>query len=107
MNIFDTLRSIDYNIINEFKEKRENVLKVFSFQLAQGLGLLNDVEIYTKKEASEFLPSLKKYLYRVENSDISDLVKQVNIFLNYCENIIDIDKFIDLKGEKRISNKNR
>ena len=97
----DTLKNIDYNVIDNFKEKREDILKVFSFQLAQGLGLLLDIEIYTKKEASDNFPTLKKYLYREKESDITDLVNQLNIFLNYCKYLSEIDKYIDLKTEKR------
>lgn len=95
-----TIRLIDFNSILDFKDNKVDVIKVFAFQLAQILGLLENVEIYTKSEASSHFPKLKKYLYR-EPADLDDLLIYLNNFLDYCDTLKNVEDFIDLKTEKR------
>jgi hypothetical protein len=87
--------------------------KVFAFQLAQIMGLYDNVEIYTKSDASIKYPKLKKYLYREKNADMSDLIDMFEIFIQYCKsinveqyetfvNFVDYNMKIDIKNEKII-----
>ena len=49
---------------NVGKWKKEDLLKSMAFQLGQGIGLHQGVELYTKAEIAARLPKLQPYLYR-------------------------------------------
>jgi hypothetical protein len=83
------LKSIDLSSIKEYgcKGTKEDVIKVFAFQLCQRLALSNDVEIYTKKQAIEVFQSMEKYLYRKPNADLGELIFKYNRFVTNLENV--------------------
>jgi len=76
----EALEKINLNVTEYEKNSVIEVRKVFAFQLAQILGLLNGIEIYTKKDAVEAFPMLYEYLYRKECS-AKNLIIYYNIFL--------------------------
>jgi hypothetical protein len=77
-NIIDKvaiLSSLDFTRIKTFnKESPTEVYKFLCFQAAQYLGLLSNVEIYTKSQAAEFLGNeeIRKFLYR-QPADLDSL----------------------------------
>jgi hypothetical protein len=94
------------------KNQISEVRKVLAFQLAQVLGLLNDVEIYTKGDAAKHYPALRPYLYR-ENASPAALDNYLDVFIDHCvylnieeqngiTDFTDFDVKIDLKNEKVI-----
>lgn len=106
------LRSIDFENINDFGKNGtlKDIYKIFAFQLGQVLGLLQGVELYTKKDISNGYPQLEKYLYR-QQTDFFFLDNHLKIFLSYCESLEvkekdeicyfkDFNKSIDLRREK-------
>lgn len=69
------LSSLDFTRIKTFnKESPTEVYKFLCFQAAQYLGLLSNVEIYTKSQAAEFLRNeeIRKFLYR-QPADLDSL----------------------------------
>jgi len=107
------LSSIEWGSIQDFgpKGNREDIFKVFAFQLGQVLSLFNGVEVYTKKSAGREFPELIPFLYRMKNSDISVLVKYIQKFTDKIDSFhfeqqgqyvhfFDYDKTVDLKAEK-------
>jgi hypothetical protein len=110
----DTLRKIDFSSLSDFqKDSRENVLKVFAFQVGQLLGLFNNLELYTKSSTAATFPVLKPFLYREKNSDSHALQNMINrcideiskIKYEQYENYVyftDFDKKFDLAKEKYI-----
>lgn len=111
----EVLNSIDFYSIKSFGKSgsKEDVYKVFAFQLGQFFGLTKDEEYYTKSEVEQAYPRLGVYLYRKKDRDISLLVKFVNIFADFISSYeteeIDgityfkqFDKKIDLKTEKYV-----
>ena len=109
----NTIEKLDLNIIDFSKNDIVEIHKVFAFQLAQIMGLYENVEIYTKSDASIKYPKLKKYLYREKDADMSDLIDMFDIFIQYCKsinveqyetfvNFVDYNIKIDIKNEKII-----
>ena len=79
------LLEIDFSKIDDFgKEKPEEVYKFICFQVAQYLGLLEGVEIYTKSKAKNYLANadVSKFLYRIpaNKETLNYLVKMVAMF---------------------------
>lgn len=77
----EVLSSLDLSNVEYGKNSKSEVRKVFAFQLGQILGLFDNIELYTKSEVSDYLPELRKYLYR-EDCSSDDLVK---VYLNFLE----------------------
>lgn len=76
----EALNIIDITKLNPRNNKSlEDVYKTIAFQLAQGLGLYDGLEIYTKEDAIKYYPILKPYLLR-EKSDLGDLDKMKTKF---------------------------
>ncbi|MDF2533916.1 MAG: hypothetical protein K0R18_73 [Bacillales bacterium] len=108
------LDKIDFTSIDDYGKSgsKEDVLKVFAFQLGQVFGLIDDNnEYYTKSSIAKQYPLLHKYLYRQQDSDISDLANEIDIFyhlaasLNITEKdgivtFVDYDKSFDLVKEQ-------
>ena len=94
---------------------KEDILKLIAFQSGQCLGLINGDEYFTKKEISLAYPELSKFIFRIEDTDISILNTFVHNFVNVIKNIeyrnidnntvlfIKEDIIIELKTE-RINN---
>lgn len=106
------LKSIDFTKITDFGKSgsKEDIYKVFAFQLGQGLGLLEGLEFYTKSSVAKNYSQLTKYLYRETDVDTKDLIYFINLFIDEISkmDIIeteeyvyfkDYDKKIDLKRE--------
>lgn len=87
-NVADKLKAIleiDFSKIDDFgKEKAAEVHKFVCFQVAQYLGLLEGVEIYTKSQAKKYLANadVSKFLYRIpaNKETLNYLVKMVAMF---------------------------
>jgi hypothetical protein len=112
LSSFD-LNTIDFTNLGKAYNGRD-ILKVIAFQIGQGLGLLDGVELYTKSAVSEHYPLLSDYLYRKSVSQV-DLQNMLVTYLgrlrciNYidgCDNtvyFIDYNKCFEMKHEKSIS----
>lgn len=66
---------------------KEDILKLIAFQSGQCLGLINGDEYFTKKELSLAYPELSKFLFRIEDTDISILNVFVHNFVNVIKNM--------------------
>jgi hypothetical protein len=79
----NTLKSIKFDEIEDYGKSgtKEDVYKVFAFQLGQVLGLFDGYEFYTKSSIANKHELLKKYLYREKNSDVTDLISYIYLFL--------------------------
>ena len=109
------LTTIDFTTLNNNMSK-EDILKLIAFQSGQCLGLINGDEYFTKKEISLAYPELSKFIFRIEDTDISILNTFVHNFVNTIKNIeyLDIDDnnvlfinddiIINLKTEQVINN---
>ena len=73
-NIFDKLnliKEIDYSLIVDLGKKKdsfEDYVKILAFQVGQSLGLMEDIELYTKEDIWTEYPDLKPCLMRDTNS---------------------------------------
>lgn len=102
--------SIDFDSLQKTFNKKD-ILKVFSFQIGQTLGLLNGIELYTKQDIANYYPLLKEYLYR-ESDSTKNLLKMLDIFIDKMNEIkynvinetttyfIDYDKKVNIKYER-------
>ena len=69
----DVLSEINFHRHKQFpkkKDKIEDIYKVIAFQLAQTIGLFKGNEIYSKEEAIEHFPNLKRFILRQPFSDL-------------------------------------
>jgi len=111
----EVVKSIDWDMVCEFNKNynKEDVYKVYAFQLGQSLGLHEGYEFYTKKDISNKYPKLEKYLYREKNIDFRDLLKYINIFIDVVDKYKTIEnglivefcgfeKVLDFKTEKYV-----
>ena len=107
------LSTIDYGSVTNFGNKgnQMDVYKTFAFQLGQILGLLDDVELYTKSSVASQYPTLRSYLYRDPSKSFDGLEPYWQKFLTYCQQLevkqqenltyfVQEDRIIDLKQEK-------
>lgn len=107
-----TLSSIPFQEITDFGSKgnKEDILKVFAFQLGQSLALVEGVELFTKSSVAAYYPALQPYLYRQVGADVADLYTYISLFLqkvqafevHETENGVyftHFDTLIDLKTE--------
>lgn len=82
----NVLKNIDCSTIDfstlRHSMTREDILKVMAFQIGQTLALIKGKELYTKSEVAKMYPSLKQFLYRDKNSNLNDLNKALNEFLD-------------------------
>ena len=109
------LTTIDFTTLNNNMSK-EDILKLIAFQSGQCLGLINGDEYFTKKDISLVYPELSKFLFRIEDTDISILNTFVHNFVNVIKNMeyrnidnntvlfIKEDIIIELKTEQVINN---
>lgn len=109
------LTTIDFTTLNNNMSK-EDILKLIAFQSGQCLGLINGDEYFTKKEISLAYPELSKFIFRIEDTDISILNTFVHNFVNVIKNMeyrnidnntvlfIKEDIIIELKTEQVINN---
>lgn len=109
------LTTIDFTTLNN-NMLREDILKLIAFQSGQCLCLINGDEYFTKKEISLAYPELSKFLFRIEDTDISILNTFVHNFVNTIKNMeyrnidnntvlfIKEDIIIELKAEQVINN---
>lgn len=79
------LTTIDFTTLNNMS--KEDILKLIAFQSGQCLGLINGDEYFTKKELSLAYPELSKFLFRIEDTDISILNVFVHNFVNVIKNM--------------------
>lgn len=107
------LTNITYDNLNNNMSKYD-ILKVIAFQVGQMLALYDNVELYTKKEISEYFPKLEIFLYRREPTitNLNTLTQYLQILYNklnvlntvvngqYCTFCND-NITIDLKTEKQ------
>lgn len=63
------------------KWKREDLLKSIAFQLGQGIGLHQGLELYTKADIAEYIPELYPYLYR----QVEDLQRLQVVYETYLQ----------------------
>lgn len=110
-----TLENIDFSSIESYGKNgsKEDILKIFAFQIGQVLGLIYDIELYSKSSIAKTYPKLEKYLYRQKDADVNDLyieIKSLLYALSALEtteqdgitHFIDFDKKIDLVKEKYV-----
>lgn len=109
----DTLLELDMSCEDFQKNNKTEVRKVFAFQLAQILGLYNDIEIYTKSDVGKHIHQLKQYVYRDKLADTRDLKIMFDKFIEIVHSIkyeqigdfvefYDFEKVVDIKNEKII-----
>jgi len=85
----DTLDSIEISQIVDFGKNgsREDVLKVFAFQLGQILGLEYDSELYTKDDVANEFPTLRPFLYREQTRNLEPIIFHIDLFINKLKRI--------------------
>ena len=76
------LSEIEFSTLKHVKNEAD-VKKVIAFQIGQVRGLLNDIELYTKREISDTFPELEDFLYRKSDSDINVLDKQLKLMVTF------------------------
>lgn len=74
---------IDFGTLNPNMDGRD-VKKLVAFQIGQTFALVNGVELYTKKEVSDYFPILGKFLQRNEG----DWDELGNELLKFCDLIL-------------------
>jgi len=78
-----TLTYITLEDIEDFgknNQTREDIFKSFSFQIGQTIALLDNIELFTKRQISDYLPDLTLYLMRKKpKKKILDHYKQILI----------------------------
>ncbi len=79
---------IDFSSLNK-NLSIEDIKKVIAFQIGQSLGLMMNMELYTKSEISNSFPWTKPYLYRETESvwKDSNLSKMLYEFILYLEDL--------------------
>lgn len=90
---YDVLSEINFHRFKQFpkkKDKIEDIYKVIAFQLAQTIGLFRGIEIYSKEEAIEHFPNLKKFILRQPFTDVD--LTFLNIHLTLLLVIGDTEK---------------
>lgn len=77
------LETINLNRITSFgKEKNnENSIKSIAFQLGQTILLNEGKEVYTKNQIADYIPDLRKQLFRDEKTDSEILQKWLLIYV--------------------------
>jgi len=111
----DVLSKINFAEIEDFGKSgtKQDVYKVFAFQLGQIIGLLNGKEFYTKSSIAERYPALRPFLYREMHVEVKILSAFIDAFLyvmstfNIEEEATyvyfkDYDKKFDLKKEEYV-----
>lgn len=96
------LYEIDISNLSDLSSKNvnfEDFLKVYAFQIAQTLALIDDKEFYTKEELKIEYPELSSFIDRDINSDMKILEKYKNIFLNKIENM-KLKSYIEYKYQQ-------
>lgn len=73
------LTEIDFDHVGKWK--REDLLKSIAFQLGQGIGLHQGLELYTKADIAEYIPELYPYLYR----QVEDLQRLQVVYETYLQ----------------------
>lgn len=109
----ETLRSIDFYSVDDFNKvgSKQDVYKIFAFQLGQVMALFDNEECYTKSSVANKYPDLYEFLYRKEDVNLDNLNKFVELFLDIVSDFKikeyddfvyfeDFDKKINLKNEK-------
>lgn len=112
----NTLKSINFDEIDDYGkgENKENIYKVFAFQLGQVLALHQGVELYTKSSVADFFPDLREYLYRMPNTSFNKLKLYLEQFIHLSSELniseennicffIDFDKKVNLINESYIN----
>lgn len=110
------LQGIDINSIEEYGKSgsKEDIFKVFAFQIGQAWGLLEGMELYTKSSISIQFPLLKQYLYREPEISPYHLSRYLSILLEKLSEFktievdgitefFDFEKKVDLKKEAYVS----
>ncbi|MNN57862.1 hypothetical protein D3C81_1728720 [compost metagenome] len=111
----DTLKEIDFTSIDDYGKNgsKEDVYKIFAFQLGQVLSLIKGVEVYTKSSIAKEHIGLKKYLYREKDTPLDSILELLNVFIETAKSyehvekdglttFIKFDKTIDLNKEEYI-----
>lgn len=75
------LKLIEIDFDHVGKWKKEDLLKSIAFQLGQGIGLHQGLELYTKADIAEYIPELYPYLYR----QIEDLQRLQVVYETYLQ----------------------
>lgn len=90
----EAIRNIDFASISDFGKNgsKEDVYKIFAFQIGQATGLFFGYELYTKSSIAVKYPALRKYLYREKNTNVDDLIECLNVFLTFAENYETIEE---------------
>lgn len=80
IRILYDIRFVD---IDDFfkKESKKDIWKTIAFQLGQGLGLYEGMELYSKDGIASHYPSLRGYLYRQDGINAYHLDVTKNMFL--------------------------
>lgn len=114
------LKQIDFTTVNfdELSKRmnKDDVLKVIAFQLGQSLGLIENIELYTKSSVAKQYPDLYNFLYR-KPDDLNIINAYKDTLCDYLEKInvreinndilyfTDKNKKIDMRHEKYINEK--
>jgi hypothetical protein len=91
----NALSKIDFNGMKDLLDIED--CKSLAYQIGQTLALLEGTEIFTKKEVSNYFPSLEFFIYRSKDSlDHLDILNEyLQKFLNYLDSNV---KFYQIPG---------
>lgn len=89
---------IDFDTLNPNMDGRD-VKKLVAFQIGQTFALVNGVELYTKKEVSDYFPILGKFLQRNEG----DWDELGNELLKFCDLILEKFPIKDNKSNNTVT----
>lgn len=94
----DVLSRINFLSINDYGKtgSKQDVFKVFAFQLGQIMGLLEKEELYTKSSVAEKYVILKPFLYREKDVDVNHLQLFINRFIEVVKklNVIEYEDYV-------------
>lgn len=86
----DCVKNIDLSTINfdELNKRMtgKDILKVLAFQIGQSLGLLENIELYTKSSIAKQYEDLTNFLYR-KDADINILNAYKDVLIDYLSKI--------------------
>ena len=92
----EVLEKIEISQITGFGKNgsREDVLKVFAFQLGQIINLEYGIESYTKSDVAKYFPTLRPFLYRENTRNLEPIIFHIDLFICKLKRI----KFVEWNG---------
>lgn len=86
------MKEIDFNEVNysELNKKmsEKDIIKNISFQLCQACGLIDGIEIYTKKDCIKYFENQYNYIYRIDTSNFFGLNELKDKLYEYMKGVL-------------------